>query len=135
MNKKAKGNRSEYKTMKTKSEKVLPKTMSQITNGGVYAQRVRCGKSNCKCARGETHTGFYFYTRRNGKLIKFYIRKAEVAGFSRLVKQATTEARARRQSAKDSVELLKTFRVSLMDNDGLIKTLREEQNNGENNQA
>ena len=119
--------------MQTKSEKLLPKTMSGITNGGIYAQAVRCGKSNCKCARGETHTGFYFFTRRNGKLVKFYIRKAEVAGFSLLVDQATTEARARRQSAKDSAELLKTFRVSLWENDGLIKALRGSQNNGENN--
>ncbi len=119
--------------MQTKSVKVLPKTANEIQNGGVYVQAVRCGKSNCKCARGDTHTGFYFFTRRNGKLIKFYIRKAEVAGFSRLVDQATAEARSRRQSVKDSAELLKTFRVSLWENDVLIKALRGSQNNGENN--
>jgi len=133
MNKKAKDNRSEYKTMKTKTQKMLPKTSDGIANGGLYLQRVLCGKKSCKCSRGETHTGFYFFTRRNGKLVKFYIRKAEVAGFSLLVDQATTEARARRQSAKDSAELLKTFRVSLWENDGLIKALRGSQNNGENN--
>ena len=119
--------------MKTKSEKLLPKTADEIQNGGLYLQRVRCGKSNCKCAGGETHTAYYFFTRRNGKLIKFYIRKADVAEFSRIVDQATKEARTRRQSVKDSVELLKTFRVSLWENDGLIKTLRGSQNNGENN--
>ena len=119
--------------MQTKSEKVLPKTAREIQNGGVYVQAVRCGKSNCKCARGETHFAHYFFTRRNGKLVKFYIRKAEVIEFSLLVDQATAEGRARRQSVKDSVELLKTFRVSLWENDGLIKTLRGSQNNGENN--
>ncbi len=44
--------------MKTKSEKMLPKTADEITNGGVYVQAVRCGKASCKCVRGETHTGF-----------------------------------------------------------------------------
>ena len=120
--------------MKTKSEKVLHKIVNEITNGGVYVQRVRCGKSNCKCARGETHLAHYFFTRRNGKLIKLYIRKADVVSFSRLVDQAITEARRRRQAVKGANDLLKTFRISLMDNDGLIKTLREEQNNSENNQ-
>ena len=121
--------------MKTKSVKVLPKTANEIQNGGVYSQSLRCGKRNCKCSSGDTHTGYYFFTRRNGKLTKFYIRKDELVGFSRLVDQAIAKARTRRQAVKGATELLKTFRVSLMDNDGLIKTLREEQNNGENNQA
>ncbi len=133
MNKKAKGNGSGYNELKTKSVKVLPKTADEIQNGGVYVQAVRCGKATCKCSSGDTHSAYYFFTRRNGKLIKFYIRKADVAGFSLLVDQATKEARERRQSVKDAAELLKTFRVSLMDNDGLIKALRGSQNNGENN--
>jgi len=119
--------------MKTKSVKVLPKTAIEIQNGGVYVQAVRCGKHNCKCSSGDTHTGYYFFTRRNGKLVKFYIRKAEVIGFSRLVDQATAEARRRRQAVKSATELLKTSRVSLWENDGLIKALRGSQNNGENN--
>ncbi len=73
--------------MKTKTQHMLPKTASEITNGGVYAQRVRCGKPACKCARGEHHTALYYFTRRDGKLIKLYVRKAEAEDFSKMVKQ------------------------------------------------
>ncbi len=99
--------------MKTKTAKVLPKTAGEITNGGIYIQRVRCGKSNCKCARGATHTAFYFFARRNGKLIKFYVRKADVAAFSELVNLASVERAQRRQSSQSSGALLKRLRESI----------------------
>ncbi len=110
--------------MKTKTVKVLPKTAAEIENGGLYSQRVRCGKANCKCARGETHTAFYFFTRRGGKLVKLYVRHTEVDAFSKIVKQAAFERRQNRQAVKTSTELLKQFRVSLWEKDSLIKTLR-----------
>jgi hypothetical protein len=101
--------------MKTKSEKMLPKTVEQITNGGIYSQRVRCGKSRCKCSRGESHQAYYFFTRRNGKLVKFYIRKAEFQQFTFLVVQANSEREKRRRVSKDNVELLRRFRCLLRD--------------------
>lgn len=112
--------------MKTKSAKVLPKTAREIANGGVYVQRVRCGKANCKCAgNGERHTAFYFFTRRNNKLVKFYVRKAEMAGFSSIVDQAAFDRLQNRETAKTSIEVLKQFRASLKEKGSLIKTLRE----------
>jgi len=113
--------------MKTKTQKVLPKTADEIANGGVYVQRVRCGKSNCKCARGEHHTALYYFTRRRGKLVKLYIRKAEAEDFSAMVEQATVERRRRRQTSKVSAELLSKFRTDSWENDGLIKALRDNQ--------
>lgn len=110
--------------MKTKTQKVLPKTASEITNGGIYSQRVRCGKSNCKCANGEHHTGYYFFTRRRGKLVKLYVRKAEVEAFSKIVEQASIQRRHKRRAVKVSAELLSKFRVDLWRNDGLIRNLR-----------
>ena len=110
--------------MKTKTVKVLPKTAGEVDNGGLYLQRVRCGKTNCKCARGETHNAVYFFTRREGKLIKRYVRQSEIEAFSKIVKQATFERRQRRQAVKASTELLKQFRVSLWEKDRLIKTMR-----------
>ena len=112
--------------MKIKTEKVLPKTAREIQNGGVYAQRVRCGKANCHCARaGEMHTAFYFLSRHNGKQQKLYIRKAEVDAFAEMVSQSALERRQRRQTAKISAEFLREVRATLRENDGLIKTLRE----------
>lgn len=101
--------------MKNKTIKMLPKTTREILNGGLYRQAVRCGKSNCKCSRGETHTAYYFFTRRGGKLIKSYVRKAEVEEFSRLVDLAAAERFDRRRSAKNNMQLLKQLRQSLRD--------------------
>lgn len=61
--------------MKTKTEKVLPKTLA----GTVHVQFVRCGKLNCRCAKGELHGAyFYHFVRVNGKLTKRYLKAADV---------------------------------------------------------
>lgn len=47
--------------------------------GTVHAQRVTCGKPNCKCARGERHVAFYrFWRDAGGRLRKAYVRRADV---------------------------------------------------------
>jgi hypothetical protein len=114
--------------MKTKSGKVLPKTVIEIQNGGIYIQRVRCGKSNCNCARGETHTAFYFFARRNGKLVKTYIRKADVESFSEIVNQATAQRTHKRRSVKQSNELLKHLRESVREYEQITKLHKQNYN-------
>ena len=111
--------------MKTESEKTLPKTIAEITNGGIYVQRVRCGKSNCKCSRGELHTAHYFFTRRNGRLIKIYVRKADVAAFTDLVNQATLKRQRQRQSTKILNKLLRELRDTTRQYEELIKQYRD----------
>ncbi len=111
--------------MKSKVSKTLPQTHHLISNGGLYLQRRKCGKKNCKCARGESHSGYYFFTRIKGKLIKQYVRKSEVESFSKIVEQSVFERRQKSQSVKTSTELLKEFRAYLWRNDGLIKTMRQ----------
>ena len=114
--------------MRIKSAKVLPKTAGEIQNGGVYVQRVRCGKANCKCAgKGERHTAFYFFTRRQGKLVKLYVRKAQVENFAGMVAQANGERQRRRQTIKASADLLREFRADLCGNAKLISDLRGNQ--------
>ncbi len=115
--------------MKTKTVKVLPKTADKITNGGVYVQRVRCGKQNCKCARGELHSAFYFFARRGGKLVKFYVRKSDVEMFSEMVNLASAERAQRRESARTSVELLKRLRESSREYETLTKLYKENHGN------
>ncbi len=104
---------------------MLPKTASEIANGGLYLQQVRCGKQNCKCARGETHSAYYFFTRRNEKLVKFYVRKADVAAFSELVDAAGVERAQRRQSAQSSKALLKRLRESVRELDFMKKLYKQ----------
>lgn len=110
--------------MKTKTQKMLPKTTAEIQNGGVYSQRVRCGKANCKCACGETHIAYYFFTRRDGKLTKTYVRKAELKEFSRLVRQASGERKYRRQNTRTDSDVLKQLRQALSEHAALINLLK-----------
>ncbi len=112
------------KAMKTKTQKVLPKTASEIQNGGLYLQRVRCGKQNCKCARGESHLAYYFITRRNKKLVKIYIRKAEIKEFAGLVRQANANREMHRKTSKSNFALLKEMRQMLRERNQLIKFLK-----------
>jgi hypothetical protein len=61
--------------MKTKNQSLQPKML----NGYVRAERVRCGKANCKCSRGELHGVYYYrYTWDEGRRRKSYIKRSEV---------------------------------------------------------
>lgn len=64
----------------------LPKMLA----GVVCAQRVRCGKPNCRCARGRGHLAYYRFWREDGKLCKQYVRRVDLASV-----QAACEARQR----------------------------------------
>src|SRR5688500_8235034 len=77
--------------------KMLHKTAHEIRNGGIYLQKVKCGKANCRCARGEKHLAYYYFTRQNGKLHKTYIRRSELDRFQKIVKQAKFERENHRQ--------------------------------------
>jgi hypothetical protein len=115
--------------MKTKTRKVLPKMVGEIQNGGVYSQRVRCGKSNCKCARGESHTAYYFFTRCRGKPVKFYVRKAEVKAFTEIAKLAALNRAQKRLSVKESNKLFRRLQEVIRDSETLKKSYQENYKN------
>jgi hypothetical protein len=51
----------------------------KILPGYVRAERVKCGKSNCKCARGELHGLYYYhYTWADNKRMKTYVKPEDV---------------------------------------------------------
>jgi hypothetical protein len=53
----------------------LPKTLP----GAVCAQWVRCGRRNCRCARGQLHGPYhYHFWRQGGRLRRRYVRPADV---------------------------------------------------------
>jgi hypothetical protein len=66
--------RKAERVRKTKNQILAPK----ILPGHVALKLVRCGKSNCKCARGERHKAFYHVTYFEGVRYRRYIHKAEV---------------------------------------------------------
>lgn len=82
-----------------KSAEMLPKIL-RLTggNGSLHTQRVRCGKANCRCARGELHEGYhYFFSRFGGRQFKVYVRRADVPAV-RAVIQARAVRRAQWRS-------------------------------------
>lgn len=69
-------------TKDAKNLKPLPKTPpGSMLAGAVCAQYKRCGKTNCRCARGELHGPYYYRFRwRAGRVTKAYVPLAEVEG-------------------------------------------------------
>ncbi len=115
--------------MKTKTAKVLPKTADEIANGGLYLQRVRCGKQNCKCARGETHPAYYFFTRRAGKFVKIYVRKANVEEFTEIANQAALDRVQKRHLVKESNKLFRRLSETVRESETLTKFYKENYKN------
>jgi len=52
--------------------------MGDLLNGHIQKRRVRCGKLNCKCAKGFPHTAFYHIWHTDGMRYQKYVRKSEV---------------------------------------------------------
>ena len=77
----------------------LPKTLP----GAVCAQRVRCGKPGCRCARGQGHLAYYRFWREGGRLKKRYVRRADLAA----VRAACA---ARRRESRELAEAWQQWR-------------------------
>ena len=63
-----------------KSEDSLPKILRLAGSGGsLHSQRVRCGKPNCRCARGRPHEGYYYlFLSTPAGVSKLYVRRSDV---------------------------------------------------------
>ena len=101
--------------MKTKNAKTLPKMLWEVRNGGVYLQRVRCGKRNCKCVSGDGHPAYYFISRENGRQTKTYVPKSEVKRLMNLIDRAREIKRVEhhgKKALKEVRALLREFRAN-----------------------
>lgn len=90
---------------------MLPKTMAAaIAFGNLHAQFVRCGKENCRCARGQLHGPYhYLFWREAGQLRKVYVRRgavAEVAAACEISKQLRDSSREAAAAAGPAPDLL-----------------------------
>jgi hypothetical protein len=120
--------------MKTYNQ--IPKIPALISNGWISKQRVRCGKSNCRCSRGDPHTGYYFFTRVDGKLTKRYIRAADVEAFRAILEATTRDRRLRRERRKESRQQLRSLTRQLREIDSSLaiqrKTVNKTRSKGNN---
>lgn len=98
--------------MKNKTENLLPKMLP----GSVHEQYVRCGKSTCKCARGELHGAYYYhFARVNGELTKRYLKAHEVEQMQAACRAWREEKRVRRVQSRETRQLIKEINARLRD--------------------
>lgn len=103
------------KGRKAKTSKPFPKILpSGLLNGAVCASYAKCGKPNCKCARGYLHGPYYHrYQWHGGRVIKEYIQLSqveEVRAACARYRDLQTDLRANNQRFKS---LLSTFKSTL----------------------
>ena len=70
------------KASRVSPEIKLEETTTKIEplRGGLEARFIRCGRSNCKCAKGELHGPYYLRRwQRGGKRRSKYVKKGEVS--------------------------------------------------------
>ena len=108
--------------MKTKSANLLPKTLP----GTVCAQMIRCGKPNCKCARGDLHGPyFYHFTRQGGLLVKRYVRASDATRMRVACQARRKEEKRRRASTHASRRDLAALLDCLREYASIIEGLKE----------
>jgi hypothetical protein len=89
-----------------KSADSLPKILALAgRSGSLHRQRVKCGKVNCKCARGELHEAHYFYYWTYTRTLKFYVRRADVM----TVKGAIAARRGRQSALRSEMAQARAF--------------------------
>jgi hypothetical protein len=112
--------------LKIKMSNYLPKTVPEISNGGLYHQAVRCGKPNCRCASGYLHEGYYYFIRFvDGRQRKTYVPKKKVETLSKLIRDARAARQAENNIRAGNRELLLDLRQQLRGRDPLIKSLAD----------
>ena len=93
-----------------KSAEMLPKILSLAARIGSL-QRVKCGKVNCKCARGELHDGYsYFFWRLGRRQLKWYVRREDAPA----VRAAIAERVRRRRAWNVELHQARTFLRRMM---------------------
>src|SRR6185295_14291898 len=82
-----------------KNSNLLPK----MVRGTICSQKVRCGKSNCKCASGDLHGPYYYHFERIGGLLKKrYVKPAELERLRRVCESRRAAERQTRVIARSN---------------------------------
>jgi hypothetical protein len=103
---------------KKKSEKLPPKILAR--EGTLEVRYVKCGRSNCKCAKSELH-GPYTYVRtyRGGKRRRLYVRSNNVSA----LKEARSEHRESRASSRALLQLMRKLNRQMKDNRAMMQSI------------
>jgi hypothetical protein len=95
--------------VETKSSDLLPK-ISPLP-GAVCAQMKRCGRSNCKCAKGELHGPYYYrFWYERGRQRKKYVKKGDVSDIKAACLLRIEQRKAERTRIQQSNLLAREFK-------------------------
>ena len=84
--------------------------------GAVDARFLRCGKPNCKCAKGDLHGPYFVYrVRMYGQRRSKYVKKADVLAVKLAVEAGRAERKRVRQELREAIRTLRRFRYGLLD--------------------
>ncbi len=87
---------------------------TKMVGGSVQRQFKKCGKSNCKCARGELHGAYYYhFVRVGGKLIRRYFKASEVEQTRQACLSRRTKQKAEQINSNKAWQQLREIRESL----------------------
>jgi hypothetical protein len=93
--------------------------------GAICAQMVRCGRSNCKCARGELHGPYYYhFTRIAGVLNKRYVKAADVSRLREVYDTRRAIERQDRAAAQSNHRHWSILKEGLQESERLITEWR-----------
>jgi hypothetical protein len=106
----------EDRELEKKLEKTLPKI--EPLRGTLCRQMKRCGRSNCKCAKGELHGPYYYlFWIEIGRLRKAYIRKADVDR----VRNLCQAKRRNQQALEASFDLWRNLQSELREVESYVR--------------
>lgn len=89
-------------------------SLRKIIGGSVHRQFKKCGKSNCRCAKGKLHGPYYYhFVFVNGKLKNRYLKASEVEQTKQACLLHRSRQRVRGINSDKSWQQLREIRESL----------------------
>jgi hypothetical protein len=100
-----------------KSANSLPKILRLVErSGSLQPQRVRCGKTNCRCARGDLHEGYYYlFQSTPAGLRKYYVRRKDVPAVRAAIAERRERRHALRSEFNEAMALLRRMMSRMME--------------------
>ncbi len=83
----------------------------KMLRGYVRAERIRCGRSNCKCAKGSLHGPyFYHFTWSGGKRRRRYVKVSDAKAVRAACENYKNTRRERIRARRQWRELMSSLR-------------------------
>jgi hypothetical protein len=90
--------------------------------GGLVREMIRCGRPNCKCAKGSLHGPYYYRAWMvRGKRFKKYVKKSELSAVRAGINERRRKSAEVRQFNQEAKQNWLAFKAQLRQLDYLLK--------------